>query len=198
MYAKHFIKIFGILFISLIAGLFVYSNYTADKGLSSVLTNVMFIRFSLLAYAQKHGGAFPAGNSSTEIFQKLIDDHDLKANYVYFDLPGKTQYLEGALNPNNVCYDFTQGTDSTSPDWVPIVLPTGFQIDYASGEAKVLESNGVRDNVFNAGYVDDIRTWRLNLLPMLPIKKQQIYIMPGKPTSPDVARYRQLTPSGRF
>jgi len=169
-----------------------------NKGLPTSATNIMFIRFALLEYAQKHKGLFPGGKSSTDVFEQLIEDHDLEAHFVYFDLPGKREFVGGALSPANVCYDFTQGTNLKSPEWIPIIIPTGFRINYATGEASIIASNAIKNDFINVGYIANIRSWNLNLAPFISIRKHQIFIMPGKPVTEDASQYQQLTPDGNL
>jgi hypothetical protein len=93
----------------------------------------------LFSYSTDHGGLYPDGNSSTDIFQKLINE-----NYVtdpaifYMPLPGKIKPVAGQkLKPENVCYDVTSGVDSNAPDGLPLVFITGYKVTYAPGGAAV-------------------------------------------------------------
>jgi hypothetical protein len=93
----------------------------------------------MLSYATDHYGNYPDGKSSTEIFQKLLDE-----NYVtdpgifYLPLSGKIQPVAGQkLKPENVCYDVTSGVDSNSSDLLPLVFITGYKVMYAPGGAAV-------------------------------------------------------------
>lgn len=81
-------------------------------------------------YANDHG-TYPAGQSSTEVFQRLVD-----GNYVsdpaifYLRMPGKGRATDVHLKPENVCYDVTSGVDSSAPDGLPVVFVTGYKVDY--------------------------------------------------------------------
>ena len=89
---------------------------------------------ALYHYATDHGGKYPTGASSTEIFQKLIDGHYLTDPAMLFEpslaLPGKFPATSNALRPENVCWDVTIPVDSTSSDDLPLVFETGFRVTY--------------------------------------------------------------------
>ncbi len=89
----------------------------------------------LEGYASHHGGKFPTGASSTEIFQKLIDlDHEVDGSLFYLPLQGKIPPLPGQkLKPENVSFDITAGIDADSPPGVPIVFMTGYRVMYTPG-----------------------------------------------------------------
>jgi hypothetical protein len=93
----------------------------------------------MYSYATDHDGRYPEGNSSTEIFQKLINDgYATDPEIFYVALLGKVKAIAGKkLRPENVCWDVTSGVDSQSSDFVPFVFMTGYRIKYASGESAV-------------------------------------------------------------
>ena len=92
------------------------------------------IALALAQYAEAHGGKYPAGSSSTAVFQKLLD-----GNYVtdpatfYLVMPGKTPPTGTHLEPQNVCYDVTAGVETGSPGDLPVVYVTGFRLEYQPG-----------------------------------------------------------------
>jgi len=150
------------------------------------------IKNALVGYAAKHHGFYPYGKNSTEIFQQLIDDHDISSARLYFKFPNKTGAISDKITSENVCFDFTAGTNSKSPSWVPIVFPTG----YKTGEAIRLKGNGNGENVFCVGYSNGSHVWPAVTYKwyLLPILKDRINIMPNKPPYADVGLYRQLNP----
>ena len=81
-----------------------------------------------------------------------------------------------------------------SPDWLPIIIPTGYSINYANGEAVNLPSNKVNDDVIAVAYAKSIHDWPIYMFNVLPIKRDRIFIMPGKPADAKVDQYQQLTP----
>jgi hypothetical protein len=94
------------------------------------------IGLSLFSYANDNGGSYPAGKSSTEIFQKLIDGNYITdPSIFYLPLPGKTKPAGGKLKPENVCFDVTSGIDSDTPDALPLVFVTGYKVAYAPDAA---------------------------------------------------------------
>ncbi len=75
------------------------------------------------AYAADHGGNYPAGSTSTEIFQKLLDGHYVTESKTFFVLTGgKFPADSNQLDARNVCFDVTAGASSKSPDDLPLVF----------------------------------------------------------------------------
>jgi hypothetical protein len=108
-------------------------------GESSALQQARTIAMAMFQYAHDHGEKYPAGSSSTELFQKLID-----GNYVdnsetfYVPMTGKVKAKLGErLKPENVSFDATGGTDLNSPKSLPIVFLTGYKVDYRAGGGAV-------------------------------------------------------------
>jgi hypothetical protein len=83
--------------------------------------------------------AYPDGNSSTEVFQKLLDEkYCTDPAIFYLPLPGKVKPIAGQkLKPENVCWDVTSGVDSNAPDKLPLIFMTGYKVTYAPGAAAV-------------------------------------------------------------
>ncbi len=88
----------------------------------------------LAKYGAEHGGKYPEGKTSTEIFQALIDQGYLTdLSLLYYPMPGKTPPATKQLTPENVCWDLTGGVDASSPGGLPVVYSTGFNIIYYPG-----------------------------------------------------------------
>lgn len=97
------------------------------------------IGIAMAQYADDHGGKYPEGKSSTEVFQKLLDGKYLADSY-YFWLPlrGKVEGIRGQkLKPENVCFDVTCCISRDDPDDLPIVFATGCKVTYAPGSAAI-------------------------------------------------------------
>jgi hypothetical protein len=97
------------------------------------------IGIAMAQYANDHGGNYPDGKSSTEVFQKLLD-----GNYVtdpgifYVPYPGKVKAVPGQpLKSENISWDVTAGVDSQTSDEIPIVFLTGYRVTYAAGGSAV-------------------------------------------------------------
>jgi hypothetical protein len=90
---------------------------------------------AFFTYAMDKNGTYPDGKSSTEIFQKLMDDGYIEDPAIlYVPLQGKVKGIVGQkLKPENVCFDVTGGVDSSSSDLVPIIFMTGYKVTYAPG-----------------------------------------------------------------
>jgi len=95
----------------------------------------------MFSYATDHvdGNPYPDGKSSTEVFQKLLDENYCSdPNFFYLPLPGKIKPVAGQkLKPENVCFDVTSGVDSDAPEGLPLVFITGYKVTYAPGAAAV-------------------------------------------------------------
>jgi type II secretory pathway pseudopilin PulG len=104
-------------------------------------------------YADAHQGKYPTGSSSTEIFQKLVDENHMKPtgkslkevvrdlidgpsdndpSIFCLDMPGKTPASSVQLKPENVCFDVTVPLGKNSPDELPAVFVTGYKVTYVS------------------------------------------------------------------
>ncbi len=84
----------------------------------------------LNSYTADHDGQYPKGNSSTEIFQVLLDEHYVdNASRFYVQMKGKWRSEAGKLKPENVCWDVTWCGGKTLPEHTPSVFLTGFRIE---------------------------------------------------------------------
>ena len=103
------------------------------------MQNARSIGLLLFQYSIDHDNKYPTGKSSTEIFQKLIDEKYVNdPSIFYFKMPGKTKAASNVLKPENVSWDVTAPLDANSPDQTPLVFMTGYRINYAPGGSAVL------------------------------------------------------------
>jgi hypothetical protein len=93
----------------------------------------------MFAYATDNRKDYPDGNSSTEVFQKFLDQGYVNDPAIfYIPFPGKKPAEFGQkLKPENVCWDVTSGVDSHAPDGLPLVFMTGYKVTYAPGASAV-------------------------------------------------------------
>jgi len=92
------------------------------------------IALAMYCYAVDHHNAYPAGKSSTGVFQELLDEgYVTDPALFYLDLPGKTKATTTKLKPENVCFDVTVSLDDKDPDALPLVFTTGYRLIYAPG-----------------------------------------------------------------
>jgi hypothetical protein len=98
------------------------------------------INLSLFAYANNQAQQYPMGKTSTEVFQKLLDEnYATDPSIFYLPFPGKTPPGKGQkLKPENVGFDVTSGIDSNSSEQIPVVFTTGYKVEYVPGGAAVL------------------------------------------------------------
>ena len=106
---------------------------------STSMRQAHIIGLALYSYAHDHGGNYPPGQSSTEVFQQLIDGgYVTYPGTFYLPMAGKSA-AEGRqkLRPENVCWDFTAGATAHSPGVLPVVFTTGYRVTYMPGAAAV-------------------------------------------------------------
>jgi hypothetical protein len=152
--------------------------------------------FSYATNNVSNGNAYPTGNSSTEVFQKLLDGgYATDPTIFYIPMPGKIKPIAGQkLKPENVCWDVTAGVDSNSSDTVPLIFLTGYKVNYAADGAAVplmkpypVSSSGIavfyRGN--NVTYIKPERTADGTILNFV-----------SQNFKSDGHQYRQLTPDG--
>ena len=85
-------------------------------------------------YSVDHNGRYPAGKTSTEVFQKLIDEkYANDPSVFYIAMPGKIKPTSNTLTADNVCFDVTGGASSKSSDSLPLVFLTGYTVVYTAG-----------------------------------------------------------------
>ncbi len=97
----------------------------------------------MFAYSMDHGGKYPEGHSSTEVFQKLLDGLDDNGpnghyasdpNIFYVPLVGKTRPVHGEkLKPENVGFDITADISPDDSEALPVVFMTGYRVAYRPG-----------------------------------------------------------------
>jgi len=90
------------------------------------------IGLAMFTYAGDHNGDYPTGATSTEVFQKLLDEKYItNPAAFYFLMPGKVPASSNKLTAQNVCFDVTSGVSSRSSNEVPLVFATGYNITYS-------------------------------------------------------------------
>lgn len=106
---------------------------------SDSVANARILGLVLFMYAQDHQGKYPDGKSSTEVFQKLLNDGYLRGSAegsgleaLYWPIPGKVKANVGTkiLKPENVCWDVTCCIDGSTPHELPAVFLTGYKVTY--------------------------------------------------------------------
>jgi hypothetical protein len=106
---------------------------------SSAMQNSRVIGLSLFQYATDHQGHYPAGKTSTEVFQHLLDENYVGDASLFSigaanrHIPGKVEPTSKHLKPENVCWDVTSDDNPSSPDGLPLVFLTGYKIAYQAG-----------------------------------------------------------------
>ena len=177
----------------------------------------------MIAYTDAHHGAFPTGDSSTEIFQKLVDENHMVASgksliqllgnqddymqirdtaLFYIDMPGKTTATSTTLKPENVCFDVTVPLDGTLPDDLPVVFTTGYRIDYSPGKAAAPITNSNLPNYAgvicaggNAYGIWADKRWS-DQIPWYFLPDHSIANFISADYKPNGRTYQQLTPDG--
>ncbi|MEM1059056.1 MAG: hypothetical protein AAGK14_07395 [Verrucomicrobiota bacterium] len=135
-------------------------NYLVIESIS----DARMLGLKMKQYAFDHEGRYPTGESSTEVFQHLMDQGYLTPNeaseilYIY-GMPGKTRYRgTGPLQPENVCFDVIVSVDLGDNDWLPIVMSTGWKIpEFAEGVAPTVLDPAQAKTIdrYNTGWFEE-------------------------------------------
>jgi hypothetical protein len=105
---------------------------------SAAMQTSRSIELAMFQYANDHGGNYPDGHSSTEVFQKLVDgQYIINPELFYLKMDGKTKATSNHLLPENVAYDVTVLMNAATPDDVPGVFSTGYRIEYRPGGSAI-------------------------------------------------------------
>ena len=148
------------------------------------------IGLALYSFAGDHGGQYPEGKSSTEVFQKLMDGgYITDPSIFYLRMPGKTRATDKTLKPENVCWDVTSGTRQDDPSDVVLLFSTGTQMDYALGaKVRVLDSSPYGSDGLVAFYTN-------NSVAFISAENGEVVVhREGYGYSPKGQHYVQLTP----
>jgi type II secretory pathway pseudopilin PulG len=102
---------------------------------NAALQQTRAIELAMMAYATDHNGAYPDGQTSTEVFQKLLDGNYVSdpALFCPFSMPGKVKAVGSKLTAENVGFDCTAGVTTNSPGYLPVVFSSGYDVNYANG-----------------------------------------------------------------
>jgi len=126
----------GLFVVSCLAGI---ALGPITKGIEKAKENMAMQRtrqigIAMVTYANDHNGAYPGGNTSTEVFQKLLDGKYITDPSVfYLAMTGKTKPASDKLTAENVCFDVTSGVTSDSSGDLPVVFSTGYTVTYSPG-----------------------------------------------------------------
>jgi len=148
---------------------------------------------AMYSYATDHNGAYPVGNSSTEVFQQLLDGGYVDDPVAFFSATyhpkGKVAATSKKLKPENVCWDVTVLLDSNSSDYLPVLFSTGYRIDFApNGSATPLP--GTKADGLAVFYHSNASTFKIENLQHVVLD----VISPDFKS--DGKKYVQLTPDG--
>jgi hypothetical protein len=162
------------------------------------LQNARVIGIAMFSYANDHEGSYPAGQSSTEVFQKLIDGKYVTDSTIFYQallkVPGKTKATSNVLKSENVCWDVTVPLDAGSSDLMPVVFSTGYRINYAPGGSAVPLSLSSEDKLSGIAvcYHGNNSAWLKN--DGQPDGMVTNFI--SQAFDPAGKKYQQLTPDG--
>jgi len=182
---------------------------------SAAMQTCRQIGLGMFAYANDHGGKYPDGQSSTEVFQKLLDEGYVTDPSIFYvpAMPGKRKPEPDAkLKPENVGWDVTGGVDRSTSDFIPMVFLTGYKVTYAPGTAAVYidRSFSAPTRTWSewwAGMPDPITydgiavAFKDNSAKFMILKdssgtERSVPEFVSKDFVPDGKTYRQLTPDG--
>ncbi len=123
------------LFLFILVGIFGPRTGTikSEQTASSMFT-LKALMTALRQYALDHDGRYPTGRSSTEAFQKLLDENYVSDPGIFlggFPQPKKIRGKQLKLEPEDVGYDLTVPLDIHSPDDVPVMCLSYFSPAHA-------------------------------------------------------------------
>ncbi len=91
-------------------------------------------------YSTNHNGQYPTGKSSTDVFQKLIDEGYINDPTLFCWRTPRGESviiapisISNKLKSEDVCYDVTVPVDANSPDHLPVIFMTGYKVSYSPG-----------------------------------------------------------------
>jgi hypothetical protein len=152
------------------------------------------IGLAMFSYAQDHGGIYPSGKSSTEVFQHLIDAgyvDDPSLFYSPLQPDGKVKATSKKLKPENVCWDVTTPLDFKSSDGLPVVFSTGYRIEYTP-HGKATPLPGFKMSGIAVFYHSNNAWFRRDDLQ----SDHAVLDFISDDFKPDDKKYVQLTPDG--
>ena len=153
----------GVAFLFVLLGI-ALGPMTGSISKAKALATMMYTReiaLSMEQYAADHNGQYPTGKSSTEIFQKLMDEGYVSdpsifvGGYPRLNKVALTNPTE-KLKPENVGFDVTILVDASSPENLPLVFLTGYRINYSAGANALPLSSDIKDRIpcIAVGYKD--------------------------------------------
>jgi len=149
----------------------------------------------MFSYAMDNGGKYPVGKSSTEVFQKLLDEkYCSDPSVFYLEMPGKTKPTSSKLKPENVCWDITVPLDDHDSDFLPVVFLTGYKIQYFPGGDAAPISASLKGQLqgISVGY----KNHNTKYLKNDGLSDGIVSSFISKDFDPAGKKYQQLTPDG--
>jgi len=149
----------------------------------------------MMQYALDHEGQFPDGTTSTEAFQKLINAGILTSpNMLVLSLSKKDPVeAPAALTAANVDFDVIAPMDQNDPDWIPLLISSGWKVTLEPGSVPVLvDREAARAATGNPGMVVFRKGGSVEILSMEDLKAGKL--IPADAIFPRGKTYRQLRP----
>ena len=115
-----------------LAGLYLLGNSGKSvRSLGPHEVQAYQIADALYRYSLQHGGRYPTGSSSTDIFQQLLDGQYVQDPALFWlEMPGKQKPTARVLRPDNVCWDITSPIMASNEE-LPVVFITGYRFNYS-------------------------------------------------------------------
>jgi len=136
-----FVGFLGLIFLAVV------SVGPIQNGLEKAKENMAMqqaraIALAMYQYSIDHNGAYPEGKTSTEVFQKLLDEKYISdPAFFYVSMPGKIKATSNTLTSENVCYDVTSGVTPDTSGQLPLVFITGYTMQYTAGGSASREAD---------------------------------------------------------
>ena len=165
------------LFLFILVGFFAPRTGTLKSAqTASCMCTLNLLMTALKQYALDHDGHYPTGKSSTEVFQKLLDENYVSDPGLFlggFPRPMKIRGKQLKLEPEDVGFDLTVPLDIHSPDDVPVIFLTGYRITYAPHADAIPVSPRVVDRTPNIAVAYQ-NQWGDNL-PWVYVRRTRLF-----------------------
>jgi len=161
------------------------------------------------AYAVDHGGHYPDGHSSTEIFQKLMDEKYVTDSSIFYRvIPGEISPNTPQLKAADICWDLTLVPIDPAGPRIPLVYTTGFKIDFKPrGSATSLKPFSPSFNLAFAHWWDSAKNPTEHITMAYSDNSSTNVPLTREGTAPNIIpadfdpkgkTYHQLTPDGEL
>lgn len=179
------------------AATFVFPEAWKSTASPASISHARQLGTILFTWASDHNFTYPDGSSSTEVFQRLMDEGYLEpkvaVDLLYIrGMPGKVPYPgSGPLKPEHVSWDLVAPVKDNANDRLPLLVSTGWELIFLPGApAEIRDKRLLND----PDTIKGLFVYRKgNSADYIP--QEEVLNQPLMPEQMDLFRgYRQLRP----